>query len=71
MEMTAYLMQVLVTDFEDVGKEEVIGLLESNRYIGVRALEAKEKKIPEWGDDHILNQCDTTKEQIQAFFAEA
>ena len=61
--MKAYKLEVFIIDFDDVGKEEIVDILENahypNRCISPNVKNIIEKDIGEWNDDHPLNKKDT------------
>lgn len=69
--MTAYKIELIVFDPEDSHAGDVKALLENNRFLSVSVRDLKRKAIPDWNDDHPLNKCAATDEQVDSFFAEA
>lgn len=66
--MKAYKYEVVVLDFEDVGIEEITGLLKSGRYITPIILSSKTADIGEWSDDHPINKKNTMQEYCNKVF---
>lgn len=66
--MKAYKLEVLVLDFEESGDDEVIGLIENNKYLTVDIITLKSKQVDDWDDDHPLNSTETQKEAFEKMF---
>lgn len=68
--MKAYKIELLVVDYEDYGKDEIVRILESQRNIYPTAMKVVEADIGEWSDDHPLNKLDTMKAEYDRVFGE-
>ena len=68
--MKVYKLEVLVLDFEESGDDEVIELIENNKYLMVNVIDIKSKQIDDWDDDHPLNQSDTQKQAVIELFGD-
>jgi hypothetical protein len=63
--MKAYKITLLIIDLDNVGKEEVVRILEDTKYpnycISPETLDVKEADIGEWSDEHPLNRSGAEK----------
>ncbi len=70
--MNAYKIELLIVDFDRVGKEDIKSLIETVRYpnhcLSPRVMEIKEVDIGEWEDDHPLNHHDTMQAEYKRLF---
>jgi len=66
--MTAHKIELLVLNQEDMSIEDVKECIENNRYLIVNVISSVSKTIPDYDDDHLLNQGATTKKQIDEWF---
>ena len=56
--MKVYKFEVLVIDYENIGKENIVLEIENSRHIYPMVHNVVERDI-EWRDDHPLNHSDT------------
>lgn len=56
--MKAYKIELLVIDFENVGKMQCIEYLSEQKYLDVQIVDTQSADIGEWNDDHPLNSGD-------------
>ena len=72
--MNAYLLTVLIIDFDGLGADGAKANLEQgrfpNRCISPQVIALKAADIGEWTDDHQLNDSSTTTSEILDIFAE-
>ncbi len=70
--MKIYKLEVIIIDFDEVGEEDIIDILETTRYpnrcISPNIIDVKSADIGEWDDDHELNRINLTKEQYNKYF---
>lgn len=70
--MKAYKLEVLIIDFDNVGKEGIIDELQNANYpndcIAPDVLTVKEADIGEWHDDHPLNKRSTKMVEVERIF---
>lgn len=67
--MKAYKVELLVIDFENIGEEEIVTLLENGKYIYPQVKDIKGVDI-EWSDDHPLNKRETCDSEYKRLFGE-
>ncbi len=71
--MKAYKIELLVIDFDEIGRDEIVSVLESARYpnrcISPDVKAVDERDIGEWDDDHPLNQYETADAEYERLFA--
>jgi hypothetical protein len=66
-----FKVEVMVLDFDEVGEEGVVSLLENTKYPNwaispeVKSVESREV---EWSDDHPLNKRDTADSAYRKLF---
>lgn len=69
--MKAYKVELIIIDFDEVGKEDIIVEIENANYgndcIFPRVVQVKEKEF-DYSDDHFLNKKDLTIEKVNEFF---
>lgn len=70
--MKAYKIEILVIDFDDIGKDGIIEEIETARYandcISLLIKSVVEKDIGEWTDDHPLNKKSTSQAEYERLF---
>ena len=54
--MKAYVMKVVVIDFDGYGPDECSNVLIDNRYVDASICDVVQYDIGEWTDEHPLNQ---------------
>ena len=63
--MKAYRITILIIDSDNVGKEEVVRILEDTKYpnycISPEVLDVKEADVGSWSDEHPLNHSGAEK----------
>lgn len=70
--MKAYLVKLLIIDFDGLGPTEIANTLENQKYPNrcispsVKAID--ERDIGEWTDDHPLNHSGTAGEEYKRLF---
>jgi len=69
VQMKAYKIELLVLDFESVGQEDIVTLIEQIKYIHASVMNIQEKDIGNWHDDHPLNKTNTQKEEYSRLFS--
>jgi hypothetical protein len=72
--MKAYKLEVVVLDHDGMSVEEVISVIENQRYpnrcISPSVVTSIEADIGEWTDDHPLNRRDTFDATIEEVFGD-
>ncbi len=72
--MKAYKLEVLVLDFDNLGGEEIISVLEDTRYpnrcINPDVKSIVEKDVGDFDDDHPLNNKETSEKAYHELFDE-
>lgn len=63
-----YRMVVEVIDFEDLPVNEIIQIVEDNKWFSVHVHDTKIKEITDWNDDHPLNKSLTHRETFRKMF---
>ncbi len=70
--MKVYKLEVIIIDFDEVGKKDIKTILENNRYpnhcISPEVLSIEERDIGEWNDDHPLNHNKTKYTELRRLF---
>jgi ribosome-interacting GTPase 1 len=66
--MKVHKAEVLILDFEDYGVDDVITVIEQNRYYIMNVMDIKSKEIDNWTDDHFLNKKNVSNKEINDFF---
>ena len=71
--MKAYKVELLIIDFDGMGREDITDTLENTRYpnhcfTGLSVMDVVEKDIGEWDDEHPLNQTDKCKDEYLRIF---
>lgn len=70
--MKAYKIEILVIDFDELGKDEIAEEIErvsyANDCISPQVKRVVEVDIGEWDDDHPLNKLDTCDEEYRRLF---
>ena len=74
--MKAYKITLLVIDSDNVGREEIVCILEDTKYpnwcISPEVIETKEGDIGDWLDDHPLNTIGKQRDEyIERLFKTA
>ena len=71
--MKVYKLEVLIIDFDEVGEEGIIGVLENANYpndcISPEVKKIESREIGEWDDDNPLNNTDTADEEYERLFS--
>jgi hypothetical protein len=67
--MKAYKYEIVIIDSEDVGQDEITGVLKSARHLNPTILSEAVADIGEWTDDHPANKKATFKEYYRKVFA--
>lgn len=68
--MKAYLMTVVVVDYENMGQNAVKYHMEHPDYINPTVVSVREADIGEWSDDHPLNSYKTMYDAVKTYFPE-
>ncbi len=67
--MKAYKIELLIIDHDEVGKEDIISIIENTKYpnhcISPEVKDIIEKDIGEWHDNHPLNFKDTADKEYK------
>ena len=70
--MKAYKLEVLVVDFDEVGSNGIVDVLENTKYpnycIDPQVQDIMEADIGEWSDEHPFNQRDKCSEEFKRIF---
>lgn len=53
--MKAYKVVLKVVDSDELGKEQIIDILENTKFVYPTVMEITEREIGEWHDEHPLN----------------
>jgi hypothetical protein len=68
-----FKLEVLIFDFDGIGKQEVISVLEDTNYPN-HCISPQIKKVEvrevEWSEDHPLNKRDTSEQAYKDLFKE-
>jgi hypothetical protein len=68
MNVAAHKIELYVVDHEGMDVNEVISILHNNQYYNFKIMTTQSVDIPEWTDDHLLNQRNCSIEQVREFF---
>jgi hypothetical protein len=68
--MKAYLAEVLVIGFDNIGQEDVKFHLGNCKYINSNVISMREADIGEWKDEHPLNNTSTMLSAARLYFPE-
>lgn len=70
--MKVYKLEVMVLDFDDLGADEIVSVLENQKYpnycIAPDVMSIEERDCGEWHDDHPLNKHSTQEIEFQRLF---
>lgn len=66
--MKAYRVELLIVDFENLGKSEIEEILQNTKYVYPQVIDIQSADIGEWSDDHPLNSHDTLATEYQRLF---
>ena len=66
--MKAYKYEIVIIDHEEVGQEEIIGILKSSRHINPIILSQGEAEIGQWSDEHPANKRESFKDFFERIF---
>lgn len=70
--MKAYKVEILVVDFDGIGRSEIADVIECARYpnrcINPEVMAIEERDVGEWHDNHPLNLPDSTKAEYERLF---
>lgn len=71
--MKAYKVELLIIDHDEVGKEQIVEIIENTKYpnwcISPDVKNIEERDIGEWADDHPLNLREKCEEEYQKLFS--
>lgn len=70
--MNAYKVELLIIDFDDLGKDEIKDVIENisypNHCLNPTVMRIVEEEIGEWDDSHPLNQRSTQRAEYERLF---
>jgi hypothetical protein len=65
---TAYKIEILVIDFENMPVSEIEFLIENVKYLYPKVMSIQSEKILDWTDEHPLNHIDTSEKTYREMF---
>lgn len=66
--MKVYKIEIMVVDMDQIGEEEIIGVIESTKYIHPEVKAIDSRDIGEWHDDHPLNSITKADAEYRRLF---
>ena len=70
--MKAYKVELLIIDFDELGKDEIKDVIENTKYpnycINPEVMKIQVSNIGKWTDEHPLNHTETCKEEYKRLF---
>lgn len=66
--MKAYKIELLIIDHDNVGEEEIRGIIGNVRYLYPLIKSVEVRDIGDWSDEHPLTQRDTADAEYRALF---